>query len=112
MTALGVGVGVEVGVRLELERLRITLHGRELLPPISAVVEAGRSLTVMGPSGSGKSTLLACIAGTLAPAFAYQGRVRVGTSNVTVRCLAISNDAVVICVNGAAEVTRLALRAH
>ena len=78
MTALGVGVGVG----LELERLRITLHGRELLPPISAVVEAGSSLTVMGPSGSGKSTLLACIAGTLAPAFAYEGRVRVGGSEI------------------------------
>ena len=39
-----------------------------------------------------------------------EGRVRVGTSNVTVRCLAISNDAVVIRVNGADEVMRLALR--
>jgi hypothetical protein len=38
-----------------------------------------------------------------------QGRVRVGESNVTVRCLEILNDSVVIQINGAQDKTQLTL---
>jgi putative thiamine transport system ATP-binding protein len=59
---------------LVLEDVRIGIHGRELLR-ISAVVEPGTVLTVMGPSGSGKSTLLAFVAGFIDPEFETRGRV-------------------------------------
>ncbi|MBL8675365.1 MAG: ATP-binding cassette domain-containing protein, partial [Rhodospirillales bacterium] len=60
---------------LALDGVRIALGGRVLLE-LTARIEPGRTLTVMGPSGSGKSSLLGFIAGTLAPAFAASGDVR------------------------------------
>ena len=57
---------------LVLDGIRIAL-GDDALISISARIEPGAVLTVMGPSGSGKSTLLHALAGTLAPAFALEG---------------------------------------
>jgi putative thiamine transport system ATP-binding protein len=59
---------------LELARVRIGVAGRVLIPELSARVDAGAVLAVMGASGSGKSSLLAWIAGTLdTPPFDAQG---------------------------------------
>jgi putative thiamine transport system ATP-binding protein len=62
-------------VGLVLEGVRLSLGGRLLLA-LDVAVPPGEVLTVMGPSGSGKSSLLAFICGTLDPAFAALGRVR------------------------------------
>ena len=72
--------GLDVGKReanrgLWLEDVSICIRGRELVR-LSASVAPGVVMTVMGPSGSGKSSLLAYLAGTLAPAFAAKGDVR------------------------------------
>jgi putative thiamine transport system ATP-binding protein len=67
---------------LILEDVTIRLAGRELLA-LDRRVPPGEMLTVMGPSGSGKSTLLAYVAGFLDPAFSAEGRVLVGTEEVT-----------------------------
>ncbi|MCO6387355.1 ATP-binding cassette domain-containing protein [Aliihoeflea sp. 40Bstr573] len=68
--------------RLMLDAITIALGQRALLA-ISARVEPGETLTVMGPSGSGKSTLLAYIGGFLAPEFAASGRVFSGDVELT-----------------------------
>jgi len=70
------------GDGLTLDKVRITLDGRELVALDTEVVP-GEVLTVMGPSGSGKSTLLAYIAGLLDPAFLAEGRVRLGDRDLT-----------------------------
>jgi putative thiamine transport system ATP-binding protein len=62
--------------RLELRGVGLRLGGRTLVAPLDLVVGAGEIATVMGPSGCGKSSLLAFICGTLDPAFAPQGQVR------------------------------------
>jgi putative thiamine transport system ATP-binding protein len=68
---------------LELHDVTIAVAGRTLLRGLSARVERGDVLAVMGPSGSGKSSLLAWIAGTLEPPFSASGDVRLdGTSLV------------------------------
>ncbi|MFP1630483.1 ATP-binding cassette domain-containing protein [Zhengella sp. ZM62] len=67
---------------LTLENVRIVLAGTCLLA-ISARVEPGEVLTVMGPSGSGKSTLLAYVSGFLDPAFSASGRVLSGDIDIT-----------------------------
>jgi putative thiamine transport system ATP-binding protein len=59
---------------LVLENVTITLGGRTLLA-VSAHVQKGAVLTIMGPSGSGKSSLLAYIGGFLDPVFTASGRV-------------------------------------
>ncbi|MEM1286920.1 MAG: ATP-binding cassette domain-containing protein [Pseudomonadota bacterium] len=64
--------------RLVLDQISISLHGRELVG-VSAAVEPGDVLTVMGPSGSGKSTLLHALAGSLAPVFNLSGHARIGS---------------------------------
>ncbi|MGI1663585.1 ATP-binding cassette domain-containing protein [Palleronia sp. KMU-117] len=69
---------------LRLEGVTIALDGRRLLG-IDTRIAPGEVLTVMGPSGSGKSTLLAAITGTLPPAFAMTGRVRLDGEDVTDR---------------------------
>lgn len=61
---------------LVLERVMISLGDRELVR-LSARVERGKTLTVMGPSGSGKSTLLAYLGGFLDPVFTAKGGVHV-----------------------------------
>jgi putative thiamine transport system ATP-binding protein len=62
---------------LELDRITIGVNGRTLIDALDLVVPAGDTATVMGRSGCGKSSLLAYLAGTLPPAFAASGRVRV-----------------------------------
>ncbi len=63
---------------LDLEGVFIRLRERVLIPPLTCSVAPGEVTTVMGPSGCGKSSLLAFLCGTLDPAFAAGGRVRLG----------------------------------
>ncbi len=67
---------------LRLDAISIALAGQTLLG-LSARVEPGETLTVMGPSGSGKSSLLAYIGGFLAPEFEATGRVYAGDVEIT-----------------------------
>jgi len=67
--------GGDAGMTLRLDAVSITLHGRALVPALSAEVQPGEVLAVMGPSGSGKSSLLAWLAGLLEPPLAGQGRL-------------------------------------
>ena len=60
---------------LQLENVSIAVHGRTLIRDLSASIEPGRVLAVMGPSGSGKSSLLAWVAGTLETPFETRGRL-------------------------------------
>ena len=60
---------------LQLEQVTIAVHGRVLIRDLSASIEPGRVLAVMGPSGSGKSSLLAWVAGTLEAPFEASGRL-------------------------------------
>ena len=71
-----------IGSGLALEGVSISLRARNLLS-ITAAVEPGDVLTVMGPSGSGKSTLLAFIGGFLDPVFKASGRVFIDGIDVT-----------------------------
>jgi len=67
---------------LELHDVTIAVAGRDLLRGLTARVEPGHVLAVMGPSGSGKSSLLAWIAGTLEAPFAARGDVRLAGHSV------------------------------
>src|SRR6056297_149521 len=67
--------GCAMAEGLRFEHLTIAL-GADRLIALDCTVGPGEVLTVMGPSGSGKSTLLAAITGTLDPAFAMTGRIR------------------------------------
>ena len=67
---------------LELRDVTIAVAGRDLLRGLTARVEPGHVLAVMGPSGSGKSSLLAWIAGTLEAPFAARGDVRLAGHSV------------------------------
>ncbi|WP_080456311.1 ATP-binding cassette domain-containing protein [Roseovarius sp. A-2] len=60
---------------LRFEQVVLSL-GEVRLMALDCTIGPGEVLTVMGPSGSGKSTLLAAITGTLEPAFAMTGRIR------------------------------------
>ncbi len=70
------------GRRLELRGVGLGLDGRPLVAPLDLVVGAGEIATLMGPSGCGKSSLLAFICGTLDPAFAPQGQVRLDGEDI------------------------------
>jgi putative thiamine transport system ATP-binding protein len=61
---------------LELDAVTLRLHGRTLIASLTARIEPGAVLAVMGASGSGKSSLLAWIAGTLEAPFEASGRLR------------------------------------
>jgi putative thiamine transport system ATP-binding protein len=67
-----------MSAELRLAGVFIRLAGRELIAPLTMTVAPGEVATLMGPSGSGKSSLLAFICGTLDPAFAAGGSVRLG----------------------------------
>lgn len=58
---------------LNFDKVSLSLNGRVLVPPFSAVVAPGEVLAVMGASGSGKSSLLAWMAGLLAPPLQASG---------------------------------------
>ena len=68
---------------LQLEGVTISVHGRVLIANLSARIEPGQVLAVMGPSGTGKSSLLAWIAGTLELPFEARGTLRLDGANVT-----------------------------
>ena len=70
---------------LQLESVTISVHGRTLIRGLSANIEPGGVLAVMGPSGSGKSSLLAWIAGTLAPPFEARGALRLDGADLAAR---------------------------
>ena len=63
---------------LRLDHVTIAVQGRTLIRDLSATVEPGRVLAVMGASGSGKSSLLAWIAGTLEVPFSASGGLSLG----------------------------------
>lgn len=60
---------------LQLDQVTIAVQGRVLIRDLSARIEPGQVLAVMGPSGSGKSSLLAWVAGTLEAPFEARGRL-------------------------------------
>lgn len=66
---------------LVLDEVSISLDG-DVLIDISARIEPGEVLTVMGPSGSGKSTLLHALAGSLAPVFQLSGKVELAGDSI------------------------------
>jgi len=70
---------------LQLENVAIAVHGRTLIHGLSASIEPGSVLAVMGPSGSGKSSLLAWIAGTLEPPFEARGSLRLDGEELSTR---------------------------
>ena len=70
---------------LQLEKVTIAVHGRVLIRELSAAVEPGHVLAVMGASGSGKSSLLAWIAGTLEAPFEARGVLRLDGVDITAR---------------------------
>lgn len=69
--------------RLRLDHVTITVHGRTLVRDLSASIDAGQVLVVMGPSGSGKSSLLAWVAGTLEPPFEARGSLFLDDEDLT-----------------------------
>ena len=68
---------------LSLDHVTIAVHGRTLIHDLSATLEPGRVLGVMGASGSGKSSLLAWIAGTLEAPFEARGSLRLNGQDLT-----------------------------
>jgi putative thiamine transport system ATP-binding protein len=68
---------------LELDAVTLRLHGRVLIRALTARVEPGAVLAVMGASGAGKSSLLAWIAGTLEAPFEASGALRLDGRDVT-----------------------------
>ena len=70
---------------LQLEKVTIAVHGRVLIRELSATVEPGHVLAVMGASGSGKSSLLAWIAGTLEEPFVASGVLRLDDVDISAR---------------------------
>ena len=67
---------------LQLIDFNVTLNGT-LLVALSAAIEPGEVLTIVGPSGSGKSTLLAALTGTLHPNFTAKGRILLDGTDIT-----------------------------
>jgi len=60
---------------LVLDRITLATPQRVLMRHLTASVEPGHVLTVMGESGAGKSSLLAYLAGTLPDVFQASGEV-------------------------------------
>ena len=70
---------------LKLDNVTISVHSRALIRDLSASIEPGQVLAVMGASGSGKSSLLAWIAGTLEPPFEARGSLRLGGQDLSMQ---------------------------
>jgi putative thiamine transport system ATP-binding protein len=68
---------------LELQGVTIRVKGRVLMHGLSARVERGDVLAVMGASGAGKSSLLAWIAGTLEAPFEAHGELTLDGENLS-----------------------------
>jgi len=94
-----------------LDRIRFTKDG-SVAPPATIAsallyvppvvpTHVPDTLTLKGISGSGQHRFALINNATLEPM--EKGRVRVGQTNVVVRCLEIRNNSVVIQVNGASE---------
>lgn len=65
---------------LEVDRLSLSVGGRELLRDASFVVERGDRTVLLGPNGSGKTSLLRAITGDLEAISAGGGRVDLAAS--------------------------------
>ena len=70
---------------LKLDNVTISVHSRALIRDLSASIEPGQVLAVMGASGSGKSSLLAWIAGTLESPFEARGSLRLGGQDLSMQ---------------------------
>ncbi len=68
---------------LSLDDIFIGLSDRILIASLTLTIAPGEVVTVMGPSGCGKSSLLAFICGTLDPAFAAAGHIRLGGMEIS-----------------------------
>jgi branched-chain amino acid transport system ATP-binding protein len=75
-TAAGTGTGVAVTI----DDISMQFHGLVVLDEVSATVDEGQAVAVIGPNGSGKTTLLNVISGIYRP---VAGSVRVGSQVVT-----------------------------
>ena len=77
---------------LDVRDVSIDFGGPPVLDRVSAHVEHGEIVALLGPSGSGKSTLLRVIAGLLEPA---HGTVSIDGEDVTAvaTCLLYTSDA-------------------
>ena len=64
---------------MSLDRVNVSLRGREVIRDLSARFERGQVTALLGPNGSGKSTLLACLAGLLRP---QSGHARIDGADV------------------------------
>jgi putative thiamine transport system ATP-binding protein len=67
---------------LKIKALVLACHNQPLLS-LSATINAGEILTVMGPSGSGKSSLLNWLAGLLPSNFSVSGQLWLNGQNIT-----------------------------
>lgn len=67
---------------LEIKSLQLATQQQPLLA-LTATINAGEILTLMGPSGSGKSSLLNWLAGLLAPEFNASGQLWLNGQNIT-----------------------------
>ncbi len=113
------GVDTEVDLN-HLENIHVLRDGKAFAGPSSsdsasifgAIPVAARvnptTLVLKGLSGSASRRFAMINDGTFMPN--EQGKVRLGDSNVVVRCLEIRNDSVVIQVAGEAEPRTLALK--
>ncbi|MBO1750227.1 ABC transporter ATP-binding protein [Actinotalea sp. BY-33] len=66
-------------MRVEIDRVGVTLGGREVVHEASFVVEPGELVGLVGPNGSGKSSLLRTLYRAVRPS---AGAVRVGGDDV------------------------------
>jgi iron complex transport system ATP-binding protein len=65
---------------MSLERVSVSLQGRQVIRELSAAFERGRVTALLGPNGSGKSTLLNCLAGLLRP---HSGRALISGTDIS-----------------------------
>ena len=54
-----------MGKAIEINKLSVTLSGKEILKDINLTLEEGKFLGIVGPNGSGKTTFLKSILGLI-----------------------------------------------